>query len=94
MEWKTALEVFADKPWSWDALSRNPNITLDIVEAHPDKPWNWRALSMNPSMTPEIKAAHPHAPWVHVRVLENLIVGLKLLSKTYILSKTKQIKTQ
>ena len=33
--------------WSWYWLSSNPNITMEIVEAHPDKPLNWFGLSSN-----------------------------------------------
>ena len=36
-----------EKPWSWAGLSRNPNITLDIVLKHPEKPWDWAGLSWN-----------------------------------------------
>lgn len=24
----------------WDKLSRNPNLTIDIINEHPDNPWN------------------------------------------------------
>ena len=43
------IENNQDKPWEWGwgGLSRNPNITFDIVLAHPDKPWNWNDLSQN-----------------------------------------------
>jgi hypothetical protein len=36
-----------DKPWDWTWLSRNPNITTEIVTANPDKPWKWNELSCN-----------------------------------------------
>ena len=36
-----------EKPWSWDCISRNPNITWDIIEANPEKPWNWKGISYN-----------------------------------------------
>ena len=36
-----------DKPWYWNGLSCNLNITFDIVLAHLDKPWNWYSLSQN-----------------------------------------------
>ena len=36
-----------DKPWDWDYLSDNENITCDIVEANLDKDWNWDELSRN-----------------------------------------------
>ena len=41
------IENHSDKPWSWNGLSENPNITWDIVEANPDKPWNWNLFSSN-----------------------------------------------
>ena len=28
-----------NKNWNWRGLSRNPNITWEIVQANPDKPW-------------------------------------------------------
>ena len=50
-EWKEKfwkfIENHPDKPWKWNWLSQNPNITFDIVLAHPDKPWHWGWLSRN-----------------------------------------------
>jgi len=34
------IKAYPDKPWNWNDLSNNPNITFDIVNAYPDKPWN------------------------------------------------------
>ena len=34
-------------PWNWDELSRNDNITWDIVQAKPDEQWCWYGLSQN-----------------------------------------------
>ena len=28
------LEKYPDKDWSWNYISRNPNITMDIIEKH------------------------------------------------------------
>lgn len=36
-----------DIPWVWSRVSRNPNITLDIVYANPGKPWDYSELSLN-----------------------------------------------
>jgi hypothetical protein len=33
-----------DKPWDYELLSDNPNITWDIVKANPDKPWDYEFL--------------------------------------------------
>jgi hypothetical protein len=34
-----------DKPWDWETISQNPNITFQNVLDHLDKPWDWHALS-------------------------------------------------
>ena len=52
-----------DKPWDWFSLSRNPNVTWDIVEANLDKPWNWDWLSEILQVTWEIVEANPDKPW-------------------------------
>ena len=52
-----------DKPWDWEILSSNPNITWDIVEATPDKQWDWFALSENPNITIEIIQQIPDKYW-------------------------------
>ena len=30
----------SDKQWDWEELSKNPNITMDIIEKNIDKPWD------------------------------------------------------
>ena len=41
------MQAHPEKPWNYDCLSINPNITWEIVEDHPEKPWAYRNLSMN-----------------------------------------------
>ena len=41
------LNLFPDKPWNYEYLSLNPNITYDIVQKNPDKSWNYYYLSQN-----------------------------------------------
>ncbi len=36
-----------DKPWDWNELSVNPNITMKDVLDNPGNPWNWYYLSQN-----------------------------------------------
>ena len=66
-EWKETFWKFIednpDKPWKWVYLSRNPNITFDIILAHPDKPWKWYYLSENPNITFDIVQTHSELPW-------------------------------
>ena len=47
------IEKYSDKLWNWNAISRNPNITMDIIEKYPDKPWNWD-IYHNPNITMDI----------------------------------------
>ena len=42
----------ADKPWDYGMLSKNPNITWEIVRDNPDK--SWYGLSENRNITWEI----------------------------------------
>jgi hypothetical protein len=35
------LKNYPDKPWKWEDLNRNPNITMEFVLQNPDKPWKW-----------------------------------------------------
>ena len=34
---------------AWSRLSKNPNITWDIIQNNPDCPWKWWAISYNPN---------------------------------------------
>ena len=48
------LEKYPNKPWDWDSISENPNITMDIIEKYHDKPWDWEyGISHNPNITIE-----------------------------------------
>jgi len=57
------IDKHSIKPWNWGWLSKNRNVTWEIVEANPVKPWNWRWLSGNPTITWEIVEANPDKPW-------------------------------
>ena len=35
------IEKHPDKPWYWNYISENPNITMEMIEKYPDKPWDW-----------------------------------------------------
>ena len=30
-----------DITWNWNGISKNPNITWEIIQNNPDKDWNW-----------------------------------------------------
>ena len=57
------LQLFPDKPWDYDYLSENPNITWEIIQKNPDKPWNYNYLSRNPNITWDIIQQNQDKPW-------------------------------
>jgi hypothetical protein len=52
-----------DEDWDFDELSKNSNITWDIIEANPGRPWDFRYLSKRPNITWDIIEANPDALW-------------------------------
>lgn len=36
-----------DKPWDWEYLSSNPNLTMEFVEKYQDKHWDWDLICAN-----------------------------------------------
>ena len=57
------IHEYPEKPWNWCLLSRNPNITMQIVLDYPEKPWNWYLLSYNPNITMQNVIDYPENPW-------------------------------
>ena len=76
-ELEKLLLEFPDKPWNWKELSRNPNITLEIVEANPDKPWNWYYFSGNPNVTIDFIKKCPDKSWNWWMLSSNPIWGFQ-----------------
>ena len=49
------LMKFEDKlSYSWNGISQNPNITMEMIENSPDKKWDWYEVSSNPNLTMEM----------------------------------------
>ena len=57
------LEKYPNKPWDWQGISQNPNITMSIIEKYPNKPWDWQWISRNPNITMSIIEKYPNKPW-------------------------------
>ena len=58
-----AIKTFPENFWDFKMLSKNPNITWEIVQANPDKPWCFWNLSKNSNITWEIVQANPDKDW-------------------------------
>ena len=54
-EWFQFIKETPDKPWNFELLSSNPNITWDIVKDNPDVPWDFDSLSANEMSTAKAK---------------------------------------
>ena len=67
MEYQSELEKlilkYPEKPWDWEWISQNPNITMEMIEKYPEKSWNWEWISQNPNITMEMIEKYPEKPW-------------------------------
>jgi hypothetical protein len=43
--------LYPNKPWDWQYISENPNLTMEIIEKYPNKPWDWYLISYNSNIT-------------------------------------------
>ena len=37
--------AYPTRPWEWEWISDNPNLTLNIIEKYPARHWDWREIS-------------------------------------------------
>ena len=58
----------------WYILSKNLNITCDIVQVNLDKPWDYYWLSSNKIITWDIVQANPDKPWDYDKLSKNQIL--------------------
>jgi uncharacterized protein with HEPN domain len=57
------VSTYPKLPWDYNALSRNPNLTVDFIRKNPRKRFSWQHISANRAMTPEIVEANRDLPW-------------------------------
>ena len=75
------VEKYPNKPWNWNRLSSNPNITMEFIEKYPDKPWDWNELSRNPNITIEIFEKYPDKPWDWIDLSRNTTITMEIIEK-------------
>jgi hypothetical protein len=75
-----ALKTFCDKPWSWSALTRNPNFVWMWVQEFPEKPWNWRVLSDHSNFRWDWVREFPDKHW-NWNVLADKIEGISTIKE-------------
>ena len=72
------IKKFPEKNWDWRDISRNPNITMEIITDNPDKPWDWYYVSENPNITMEIITGNQINLGIGIVFLKILILQWKL----------------
>ena len=65
------LEKLIELGLSWNTISRNRDITWEIVQANPSKRWCYSGLSENPNITWEIVQANPDKRWSYIGLSYN-----------------------
>jgi hypothetical protein len=61
--WWSYIQTFPEDKINWYTLSRNPNLTCEIIEANLHLPWKWYAMTYNPNITLDYIKQHPDRPW-------------------------------
>ena len=75
------LEKYPDKPWCWNNISYNPNITMEIIEKYPEKPWSWYFISENQNITMEMIEKYPDKPWCWKGISCNPNITMEFIKK-------------
>ncbi len=77
------IQEFPDKEWNWTYVSKNPNITWEIIRDNLDNPkchWNWHSIFENPNITWEIiedYLVNPNLDWSNFMFREYTVAARK-----------------
>ena len=69
------------KDWDYNMLSKNPNITWDIVKENPDRAWDYDELSRHHTITWNIVLSNPNKPWNYVYLSSNPNITLDIVKE-------------
>ena len=50
-KWFQYILDHPEKDWNYAHLSRNPNVTWEMVQQNPQIKWDYQQLSINPNIT-------------------------------------------
>ena len=78
--WFAYILEFENK-LSWRNLSRNPNITMNMIKDNPDKPWDWDNISSNPNITMDMISDNPDKPWNWKCISRNPNLTIDIITK-------------
>lgn len=69
------------KDLDWEAISKHPNITMQIIKGNSMFPWNVDGMSLNPNITSKFIALNPGVKWNYMLLSENPAVKLRFIFK-------------
>ena len=73
------IEKYPNKPWDWEIISENPNLTMEFIEKYPT--WDWEIISENPNLTMEFIEKYPNKPWNWRFISRNPNITMKIIEK-------------
>jgi hypothetical protein len=76
------VEANPQIPWNWATLSKNPNITIEIIKKYPNKRWDWFNISMNPAITFDMILEDIYMPWNWYGVSQNPNITWSIINST------------
>ena len=65
------LQLYSDRDWDFEKLSKNPNMTIRIVMKNLDKPFNWKELTRNSGIKICDIESTPALKWDKESIFEN-----------------------
>jgi hypothetical protein len=71
------INIGFDKPGqnemfrAWRGISKNPNITMDIIEQNKQYPWEYKYVSENPNLTFEFIQNNINVSWDWYKISKN-----------------------
>ena len=66
--------------WSWSALSRNLNISMDTIINNDSLHWDWTAMSYNPNLTKDILVKYNDKKWNYKAISNNTCITLDIIT--------------
>jgi len=70
-----------NKPWRWDWISMNRNITMEMIEKYTNKPWDWEYMSCNSNITMEFVEKYSDKPWNWHYMSYNPNITMEIMEK-------------
>jgi hypothetical protein len=83
LEWNAKWFKFMGKVRRYyhgqDGISKNSNLSMNIVDENPNHPWHWFGMSSNPNLTFDMVLKHPDKSWNWHEISEHPNITPKMM---------------